>query len=133
MNRVEKENLSTGAGSSPAIDPVQDECKKYVQNTFHNFSIRNHERAQELTLSVFHGWNIEEMSAFLGRTRSAMHEYLSQYCKILCCNVPLNENNEASWQLEILISYKPSDAIILTFLELWRLEETENDWTRLKL
>ena len=41
------------------------------------------EQAQALTLIAFYGWDIEEISRFLGRTQGATREYLSQSRKKL--------------------------------------------------
>ena len=78
-----EENLETGVSAISPIDLVENEYQQCVQNAFKGFSLDHKERAHALTLSALYGWNIEEMSGYLGRTRAATREYLSQCRKKL--------------------------------------------------
>lgn len=81
-NKIDHDNLDdildAGAHATQAINLVEEEYKKCVRDAFQDFSKEHQDRAHALSLSVFHGWNIEELSGFLGRTRGATREFLSQ-------------------------------------------------------
>lgn len=77
------ESLAQGERATLPNDPVQDELTDCVQQAFLRFRQNHEERAQALTLIAFYGWDIEEISGFLGRTQAATREYLSQSRKKL--------------------------------------------------
>ena len=67
------------AQSQSSNDALND-C---VRQAFHSFAKTHSDRAHTLSLHAFHGWNIEDVATFLGRTRAATREYLSQCRKKL--------------------------------------------------
>ena len=77
------ESLAQGERATLPNDLVQDALTDCVQQAFLQFRQHHEEQAQALTLIVFHGWDIEEISRFLGRTQGATREYLSQSRKKL--------------------------------------------------
>ena len=77
------ESLAQGERATLPNDLVQDALTDCVQQAFLRFRQNHEERAQALTLIAFYGWDIEEISSFLGRTQAATREYLSQSRKKL--------------------------------------------------
>lgn len=54
-----------------------------VRRVFRAFSADHPSRAEALSLLTFYEWSIEEMADFLGRTKGATREYLSQSRKLM--------------------------------------------------
>ncbi len=77
------ENLFESVPIDSAYNPDQKALQKCVHNAFERFSLQHHERAHALTLLAIYGWTIDEMSGYLGRTKTATREYLSQSRKKL--------------------------------------------------
>lgn len=72
----ERDELQTAHGSDDGLA----DC---VRRVFQVFSAEHPSRAEALSLMSFHEWGIEEMAAFLGRTKGATREYLSQSRKLV--------------------------------------------------
>ena len=72
----ERDDLQVGQGSDDGLA----DC---VQRVFKAFSAEHPGRAEVLSLLSFYEWSIEEMADFLGRTKGATREYLSQCRKMI--------------------------------------------------
>jgi RNA polymerase sigma-70 factor (ECF subfamily) len=65
-------------------EPVSDDgLADCVRRVFREFSAVHPARAEALSLLAYYEWGVEEMAAFLGRTRGATREYLSQCRKLM--------------------------------------------------
>lgn len=74
---VDFDNLPSEASSE---SEALNDC---VREAFNCFAKEHTERAQALSLHALHGWKIEDVATFLGRTHAATREYLSQCRKRL--------------------------------------------------
>ncbi len=72
----ERSDLQAALGSDDGLA----DC---VRRVFQAFSADHPSRAEALSLLSFHEWGIEQMAAFLGRTKGATREYLSQSRKLM--------------------------------------------------
>jgi RNA polymerase sigma factor (sigma-70 family) len=54
-----------------------------VQRVFREFSAEHPSRAEALSMLSIYEWGIDEMAEFLGRTKGATREYLSQCRKLM--------------------------------------------------